>query len=107
MVRNARGGADMAMTPIRQEQILTALETYPAFFLSDLAGDRVEYVALHRAAQTLQRQGKLEFWKHLAGGTNSTWVSRPGYRCHHYEVPRINERSNSKGDTGHWRMAKC
>jgi hypothetical protein len=92
----------MSMTPIRQQQLLDALEKYPAFFIGDLADNRTEYVALHRAAQTLESRGKLVTWKQYAGGTNSMWVARPGYDCELLDVPRINGREPKKGDTLRW-----
>jgi hypothetical protein len=47
-------------------------------------------VVLYRAAQTLHAKGLIDFWHTgLAGGTNSTWVTRPGYQCRRDQVPRL------------------
>ena len=84
-----------------QLKLLKTLDEHPAFFLSDLLGrpyERAQYVALHRAAQNLCQQGKLEIWKVGAGGTNSMWVARVGYECNHHQVPRINGAEQQEGD---------
>ena len=63
--------------------LLAALEKHPAVYLVDLLPrnyPRSQYVALHRAAQTLEAMGRVDIWHNgMAGGTNSMWVARPGY----------------------------
>jgi hypothetical protein len=63
--------------------LLAALEKHPAVFLAALLPrnyPRAQYVALHRAAHTLASKGKVDIWHTgMAGGTNSMWVTRPGY----------------------------
>jgi hypothetical protein len=67
-----------------QREIMATLEKQPAFFLVDVLSrpyPRAHYVALHRAAWTLQGAGKVDIWHTgLAGGTNSMWITRSGYR---------------------------
>jgi hypothetical protein len=80
--------------------LLAALEEHPAVYLADLLPPnypRAQYVALHRAAQTLADKGMVDIWHYgLAGGTNSMWVTRPGYTGRPTRVPR-------RGDVGGWR----
>src|SRR6267143_4318617 len=79
--------------------LLAALEEHPAVFLADLLPrdyPRSQYVALHRAAQTLWHKGMVDIWHTgLAGGTNSMWVTRPGYTGRP-EIP------NRRGSVGLW-----
>ena len=84
-----------------QLKLLETLEEHPAFFLVDVLGHpytRSQYVALHRAAQNLCQQRKLDICKLGGGGTNTMWVARMGYRCAHHEVPRINGADQQEGD---------
>jgi hypothetical protein len=66
-----------------QISLLAALEEHPAVYLADLLPPnypRAQYVALHRAAQTLWSMGRVDIWHTgQAGGTNSMWVTRPGH----------------------------
>ena len=81
--------------------LLQTLDEHPAFFLVDVLGhphSRSQYVALHRAAQNLCDQGKLDICKLGGGGTNTMWVARVGYRCAHHEVSRINGADQQDGD---------
>jgi hypothetical protein len=70
----------------RQLQILSALKETPTLFLIDLLPrpyQRSEYVALHRAAQSLARNGKVEIqcthMGGMGGGSNTRFITRPGY----------------------------
>jgi hypothetical protein len=93
-----------------QLKLLKTLEEHPAFFLVDVLGHpyaRSQYVALHRAAQNLCQQRKLDICKLGGGGTNTMWIARVGYRCAHHEVPRINGADQQEGDVrngGHARQ---
>jgi hypothetical protein len=96
-----------------QRYLLTTLEEWNAAFLADLLPrpfPRSDYVALHRAAWTLGRQGKIEIYYPMrvcgcgvAGGVNSRWVARQGYNCTLGEVPRLRARIVDKRivDTGY------
>src|SRR5215470_9509978 len=80
--------------------LLKTLDEYPAFFLVDVLGHpytRSQYVALHRAAQNLCQQRKLDICKLGGGGTNTMWVARVGYRRAHHEVSRINGADQQEG----------
>jgi hypothetical protein len=78
---------------ILQRTLLAALEKQPAVFLADLlpAGySAAQYSAINRAAWSLEAQGRVDIWHTgLAGGTNSMWVTRPGYSCQRDQVPRL------------------
>ena len=57
-----------------QLKLLKTLDEHPAFFLVDLLGgryERAQYVALHRAAQNLWQQRKLDIWKLGGGGVSA------------------------------------
>jgi hypothetical protein len=89
-----------------QLKLLKTLDEHPAFFLVDLLGgryERAQYVALHRAAQNLWQQRKLDIWKLGGGGTNTMWIARLGYRCAHHEVPRINGAAEQAPAIGYFR----
>jgi hypothetical protein len=72
-----------------QRGLLAALEEYPALLLPP-PYSRAQYVALYRASRSLAQKGLVCIWHTgLAGGTNCTWVTRPGYQCQRSEVPRL------------------